>query len=124
MRYLAPLALLLALSVSAIAPAEPIEDPVELAVEAATLGKDTYEAVCVGCHAPSNIMVSSPKLHRAADWVPRLEKGFDAVLDHAVNGVNAMPAMGTCSDCTLEAIAAAIRYMAAPALGLELLPGE
>ena len=80
------------------------------------IGQEVYEQHCAACHAPSNIMVASPKLHNAAQWEPRLEADFDAVLDRAINGFKAMPAMGGCDVCSVEDIEAAIRYMAAPAL--------
>jgi len=36
---------------------------------------------------------------------------METVLKHAVEGYNAMPPMGTCSDCSEDEIQAAIDYM-------------
>jgi cytochrome c5 len=36
---------------------------------------------------------------------------METVLKHAVEGFNAMPPKGTCSDCSEEEIQAAINYM-------------
>lgn len=73
-------------------------------------GKDIYAGACTACHAGG--VLGAPKTQVAADWQPRLdEKGFDQVWKNAVNGINAMPAMGTCGDCTEDDIKAAIEYM-------------
>jgi cytochrome c5 len=73
-------------------------------------GKQIYDAACVACHTSG--VLGAPKLQVAADWQPRLdEKGFDQVWKNAVSGINAMPAMGTCGDCTEDDIKVAIEYM-------------
>lgn len=84
--------------------------------EPAIPGQDIYEQHCAACHAPANIMVASPKLHNRAQWAARLDAGFDVVLQNGLDGINAMPPMGACEDCTPDDIEAAIRYMAEPAL--------
>ncbi|MDT0581985.1 MULTISPECIES: c-type cytochrome [Alteromonadaceae] len=73
-------------------------------------GKQIYDGACVACHTSG--VLGAPKLQVAADWKPRLdEKGFEQVWKNAVNGINAMPAMGTCGDCTEEDIKVAVEYM-------------
>ncbi|GLR69131.1 cytochrome c [Agaribacter marinus] len=73
-------------------------------------GKDIYNGACIACHGSG--VLGAPKLHAAADWQPRLdEKGFDLVWKNAVDGINAMPPMGTCGDCTEDDIKSAIEYM-------------
>lgn len=72
-------------------------------------GADVYGSACIACHAAG--VLGAPKLHDAGDWAPRLEKGFDAVLKNALNGLNAMPPMGACGDCSEDDIKAAIEYM-------------
>lgn len=73
-------------------------------------GKEIYDSACVACHTSG--VLGAPKLQNAADWQPRLdEKGFDQVWKNAINGINAMPAMGTCSSCSDDDIKAAIDYM-------------
>jgi cytochrome c5 len=75
-------------------------------------GAQLYQDHCAACHHPSNVMVSSPKAGSDRDWAPRLEKGLPALTQSAIQGVEAMPPKGTCEDCTLSEIEAAIRFMA------------
>jgi cytochrome c5 len=73
-------------------------------------GKQIYDGACVACHTSG--VLGAPKLQVAAEWQPRLdEKGFDQIWKNAIDGINAMPAMGACSDCTDEDIKTAINYM-------------
>ncbi len=73
-------------------------------------GADIYNQACLACHGAG--VLGAPKLQDAADWQPRLdEKGFDTVWQNAINGINAMPPMGTCGDCSNDDIKAAIEYM-------------
>jgi cytochrome c5 len=73
-------------------------------------GKQIYDAACVACHTSG--VLGAPKLQVAAEWQPRLdEKGFDQIWKNAISGINAMPAMGACGDCTDEDIKTAISYM-------------
>ena len=45
------------------------------------------------------------------DWQPRLTTGFDSLFKNARQGLNTMPPMGTCTDCTDAELEAAIRKM-------------
>jgi len=72
-------------------------------------GEQVYNKYCTACHT-SGVM-GAPKINNAADWEDRLAQGMDTVLKHAVEGYNAMPPKGTCSDCSEEEIQAAIDYM-------------
>ncbi|MFD2631143.1 c-type cytochrome [Idiomarina piscisalsi] len=72
-------------------------------------GEQVYNKYCTACHT-SGVM-GAPKINNAADWEDRLAQGMDTVLKHAVEGFNAMPPKGTCSDCSEEEIQAAIDYM-------------
>ena len=73
-------------------------------------GKEIYSAACTACHAVG--VLGAPKTQIAADWQPRLdEKGYDQVWQNALNGIGAMPPMGTCGDCSDNDIKAAIDYM-------------
>ncbi len=72
-------------------------------------GEEVVNTKCGMCH---NAGVSgAPKSHDVAAWQERLAKGFDVVLSNAINGINAMPPKGTCSDCTDDEIKAAIEFM-------------
>jgi cytochrome c5 len=73
-------------------------------------GEDIYNTSCVACHGSG--VLGAPKLHVAGDWQPRIdEKGLDQVWKNAVNGIGAMPPMGTCGSCSDDDIKAAVDYM-------------
>ena len=72
-------------------------------------GADIYAKSCVACHTSG--VLGAPKLQDAADWAPRLEKGFDVVWQNAIKGINAMPPKGTCSSCSDDDIKAAVEHM-------------
>jgi cytochrome c5 len=75
-------------------------------------GRAVYESVCRGCHAAENVMVSSPKAGDTTEWARRLQKSRDLLIRNAIEGFNAMPPKGGCSECTLEEIGVAIDFMA------------
>lgn len=69
----------------------------------------TYMQSCWACHNTG--AAGAPKVGVAADWAPRVEKGMDALLANAVNGINAMPAKGMCFTCTNDDLKALVQYM-------------
>ena len=72
-------------------------------------GEQIYNGACVACHAAG--VLGAPKSQVAAEWQPRLdEKGFDQVWKNALVGINAMPAMGACGDCSDDDIKTTINY--------------
>ncbi len=72
-------------------------------------GSEIYTKACVACHSAG--VLNAPKFQDVADWTPRMTKGFDTVWQNAINGIGAMPPMGTCGDCSNDDIKAAIEYM-------------
>ena len=75
-------------------------------------GEEIYNQACVACHGSG--VLGAPKLKDAADWKPRLdEKGYDQVWQNAINGINAMPPMGTCMDCSDDLIKQTVEYILA-----------
>ncbi|MGD8112385.1 c-type cytochrome [Vibrio sp. TRT 21S02] len=72
-------------------------------------GASVYGTFCVACHASG--VSGAPKTGDATDWAPRIAKGKDVLADHAINGFNAMPAKGSCMDCSDDEIIAAIEHM-------------
>ncbi|MCZ2721477.1 cytochrome c5 family protein [Marinomonas sp. 15G1-11] len=72
-------------------------------------GEDVYGAFCTACHSIG--VAGAPKFGNADDWAPRVAQGMDTLLSHALNGLNAMPARGTCSTCSDEEIESAVTYM-------------
>ena len=74
-------------------------------------GEAVYAAHCHVCHATG--LNDAPKLADAAAWATRLEKGAEALLRVTKEGLNTMPPMGTCMNCTDAELQAAIDYMTA-----------
>jgi len=72
-------------------------------------GKDIYEASCAMCHATD--AMGAPVFGNAESWADRIAKGEQTLIDNAIKGFNAMPAMGTCATCSEEDIAATVKYM-------------
>lgn len=64
---------------------------------------------CNVCHLTG--WNGAPLSGDANDWQPRLQTGFDALFKNARQGINNMPPMGTCMDCTDEELQATIRKM-------------
>ena len=72
-------------------------------------GKAIYDQYCTLCHA--NGVVGAPKFKDPSDWQVRLDEGIDVLLEHATQGYNMMPPMGTCSTCSQSQLKGAIEYM-------------
>ena len=77
----------------------------------ARTGEEIYNSRCVACHAAG--IAGAPKLGDKAAWAIRLKKGEATLLSSVTNGLNAMPPMGTCMDCSEADLKAAIDYMLA-----------
>lgn len=75
----------------------------------AKTAESIYNGHCVVCHAAG--VAGAPKFGNKADWAPRVAKGMETLLDHALHGYNAMPPKGTCMDCSDDEIKASIQYM-------------
>ncbi|MDX1633228.1 MAG: c-type cytochrome [Marinobacter sp.] len=72
-------------------------------------GEEVYAAVCQACHNTG--AAGAPKITAASDWEGRLDKGMETLVDHAINGIGAMPAKGGCANCPDEEIRSAVEYM-------------
>jgi cytochrome c5 len=72
-------------------------------------GAEIYRDYCAACH--SGGLQGAPVANDAAEWTPRLEKGFDALFQNAKLGVDGMPPMGVCMDCSDAELKAAINEM-------------
>lgn len=55
-------------------------------------GEQVYAAQCVACHAAG--AAGAPKFGDAAAWGPRIKTGYEALLNAALKGKNAMGAQG------------------------------
>ena len=56
-------------------------------------------------------VLGAPKMGDVAAWASRLEQGIETVYANAINGIRAMPARGTCMDCSDDEIKASIDYI-------------
>ena len=70
-----------------------------------------YMASCFACHSTGAAGAPKVGAGMSAEREPRLEKGIDAVVQNAINGINTMPAKGLCFDCTDEDLRAIVEYM-------------
>jgi cytochrome c5 len=76
---------------------------------AARSGEQVYNTFCFACHATG--VSGAPKFGSVEDWAPRLDKGMDALWQTSIDGLGAMPPMGTCMDCSEAEMRATIDYM-------------
>ncbi len=72
-------------------------------------GKQIYDESCAACHASG--LLASPKFCDVAAWKPRMEKGMDMLVKHAIEGFNAMPSKGGMETLTIDESADAVAYM-------------
>lgn len=72
-------------------------------------GEEVYKAQCAACHAAG--LAGSPKFADVTAWAPRIKTGYEALLNAAVGGKNAMGAQGGGDYENLE-IGRAVVYMA------------
>jgi len=77
-------------------------------------GKETYEKVCKACHEAG--VSGAPKIGDTESWGIRAQKGEGVLIQHALNGLNAMPAKGGCVTCTDDEIKAGVSYLMAHSL--------
>ncbi|MHB1398787.1 MAG: c-type cytochrome [Trichloromonadaceae bacterium] len=98
--------------VAAPAPApatEPAAAPVAAAEPAAAPGEEVYQKACAACHAEG--VAGAPKTGDIEGWKARLEKGPEALVQSAINGIGTMPARGGVAELTDEEVAAATNLM-------------
>ena len=87
-------------------------DEVELAqLSEGFNAEQKYMASCFACHSTGAAGAPKVGAGMSVEWEPRLEKGLDAVVQNAINGINTMPAKGLCFDCTDEDLRAIVEYM-------------
>lgn len=72
-------------------------------------GEDVYKAQCAACHEVG--AAGAPKNGDLAAWAPRIKTGYDALLNSALKGKNAMSAQGGGEYSDAE-IGRAVVYMA------------
>ncbi|MDN3679614.1 cytochrome c5 family protein [Vibrio tapetis subsp. quintayensis] len=72
-------------------------------------GATVYNTFCTACHTSG--VSGAPIKGDAGQWGSRIAQGRDVLNNHAINGFNAMPAKGSCMDCSDDEIIAAIDHM-------------
>ena len=72
-------------------------------------GEEVFKAQCTTCHAAG--VAGAPKFGDATAWAPRIKTGYEALLNSALKGKNAMGAQGGGNFDDYE-IARAVVYMA------------
>ncbi|NDP63392.1 c-type cytochrome [Polaromonas sp.] len=77
-------------------------------------GEEVYKAQCIACHAAG--AAGAPKFGDAAAWAPRIATGYEALLNSALKGKNAMAAQGGGEFQDVE-IGRAVVYMTTAAGG-------
>lgn len=77
-------------------------------------GEQVFQAQCGACHTSG--AVGAPKFGDSAAWAPRIKTGYEALLNSALKGKNAMGPQGGGNFETLE-IGRAVVYMANAAGG-------
>ena len=73
---------------------------------------ELYVTSCKACHTITES--GAPMVHDRAAWAPRWKQGLPVLVDHSLQGFNAMPAGGQCATCTPADLEALIRFMADP----------
>ena len=88
----------------------PAEPAVAQVIESLS-GEAVYKKTCMACHASG--AAGAPKLGDKQAWKPRIEKGMDALMQSALNGVpgTSMMKRGTCLSCSDKDLRAAVEYM-------------
>jgi cytochrome c5 len=72
-------------------------------------GEAVYTSTCVACHGSG--AAGAPKVGDAAAWGPRIAQGFDTLVQHAVQGIRAMPPKGGNVDLDNIEVARAVAFM-------------
>ena len=81
------------------------------------------EHFCVNCHAEKPMIpLGAPRMGVVGDWDPRVKPGFEVLLNHTTEGLNAMPARGGCFECTDEQLILAILEMLPDMTPLSFIP--
>ena len=77
-------------------------------------GEEVYKGQCIACHGAG--VAGAPKFGDAAAWAPRIATGYEALLNSALKGKNAMAAQGGGDFQDIE-IGRAVVYMTTAAGG-------
>jgi len=98
---------------------EAVEEAIDVTAEATTVAAadsdfdpaGVYQTNCFACHGTG--AAGAPMLGDSEAWGARMEKGMEAVMANAINGIGAMPARGICMSCSDEDLQLVVEYMLA-----------
>jgi cytochrome c len=80
---------------------------------AAVAGEAVYKQACFACHGTG--VAGAPKIGDKSAWEPRIAKGMDTLVSHAINGFQGesgvMPAKGGRADLSDEQVSNAVAFM-------------
>ncbi|MEM1232205.1 MAG: c-type cytochrome [Pseudomonadota bacterium] len=76
-------------------------------------GEQVYNQFCFACHAGG--VGGAPTFADAGAWAPRIDKGLETLYASTLNGINTMPAKGTCMSCSDDELKETVDYMVAAA---------
>lgn len=74
-------------------------------------GEAVYNQACAACHAGG--VLGAPRKGNEGDWADRLPQGMEVLVQHTIEGYNAMPPRGGCGNCSDEEIESAVEHMIA-----------
>lgn len=80
----------------------------QVAFDGSLDGELIYERACSSCHA---VGAAGAPLMVASAWAGRIEQGLDTLVEHAIDGIGAMPPRGGRRDLSDEQIEASVVYM-------------
>ena len=73
-------------------------------------GEKISQVNCILCHGAG--VMGAPKIGDAAQWETRIAQGKVKLIDHAIKGINMMPAKGGNAALSDAEVAAAVIWMA------------
>lgn len=77
----------------------------------AARGAEIFNQTCKACHGATSPIPGAPKVTKNEDWAPRIKQGEETLVQHAINGFNAMPPKGGNTALSDDDIKATVHYM-------------
>ncbi|MGY2464312.1 c-type cytochrome [Vreelandella sulfidaeris] len=84
-------------------------------------GEGIYGNVCSACHESG--AAGAPVRGNEEAWAERTEQGFATLLEHAINGIGAMPPKGGNPNLSDEEVEAAVAHLVEPVMDVPELGG-
>jgi len=72
-------------------------------------GEEIYNGTCNTCHGIG--LAGAPKFGDRVSWGERANEDLDKLVASVTNGLNGMPPMGMCMDCSEEELTGSVQYM-------------